>query len=131
MRPDIQQAPLCDCRRPCVEGESKSISTRNWRSSHIDTPFAAHHAEKIVDDGAVARELGGALIDDPHAIHPSLFRFGGGRSLSSDLTHMLNEFRDVPMRRCAAGPGRLWGCPARRPLPTTLRGRIAGVHMAH
>jgi hypothetical protein len=125
MGSDIQQAPLRDCSGSGVESHGKSIAARNGRSSDVHTPLAAHHAEEVVDDWTVTRELGSALTNELHAIDPHLFRFRDRRPLSPDLAKVLNELRDITLRRRTARSGRLRLCSTRRPLPTTLRSRVA------
>lgn len=116
---------LCDCPRSRIEREREGVPPQYSRSPDVDAPFAAHHPVEVVDNGTITRKLGGPLIDEAHTIHPYLLRFGDRRALDSNPAEVLKEFGNIAMRGRAAGPGWSRGCPARHPLPTTLRGRIA------
>ncbi len=84
---------------------------RRQRPADINAPLAAHDAhdaEVVIDNGAIARELSGPLVDEPHAIDPGLLRLRYCRPSRSDPPHMLDEFRNVTGRRGPARLGRLW-----------------------
>jgi hypothetical protein len=126
MRPNTTRVmPLCNRARSRVERDCESIPTGHRGPANIDAPFPANNAIKIVDDRAVASKQSSPLINESHAIHPDLLSFGDRRPLPSDLADVVNEFGDVPMRRRAAGPGRLRSRLTRPPLPTILRGWVA------